>query len=233
MNDTETRLQAILGRNHALAEHTRDPDFPATYFDTLQGWQRARLARSYAELLVEPQFRAAGHFFLEELYGGLEFRERDQQVSRVLPVMTRTLPEHMLHALARAFELQAISLELDMDMAQQMAQAGISELDDRAYQHLYRLTGRPKDRRQQIELIHGLGLELNEVVRHRLVLNLVRLLRLPARAAGFSQLQDFLEQGLWAFRKMKDGERFVETIYQSELEIMRRLLSGAENPFDV
>lgn len=233
MTDTESRLQAALGRNHALAEHTRDPDFPATYFGSLQRWQRARLARSYADLLAEPQFRAAGHFFLEELYGGLEFRERDQQVSKVLPVMTRTLPEHLLHALARAFELQAISLELDMEMAGQMARADISELDERAYQRLYLLTGRAEDRRQQIELIHGLGLELNDVVRHRLVLNLVRLLRLPARAAGFGQLQDFLEQGLWAFRKMGDGERFVETIYRREHEIMRRLLDGAENPFDV
>lgn len=233
MSDTESRLHAALGRNHALAELTRDPDFPAAYFDTLQRWQRARLARSYADLLAEPQFRAAGHFFLEELYGGLEFRERDQQVTRVLPVMTRTLPEHLLHALARAFELQAISLELDMDMAQQMAQAGVGELDERAYQRLYRLTGRAEDRRQQIELIHGLGLELNEVVRHRLVLNLVRLLRLPARAAGFGQLQDFLEQGLRAFRKMGDGERFVETIYQRETEIMQRLLSGAGRPFKI
>lgn len=233
MNDAERRLKAALGRNHALAERTREKDFPAARFEMLQRWQRERLAHTYADLLAEPQFQAAGHFFLEELYGGLEFRERDQQVSKVLPVMTRTLPEHMLHALARAFELQAISLELDMEMARHMALNEVSEIDEGAYQRLYQSTGRAEDRRQQIELIHGLGLELNEVVRHRMVLNLVRLLRVPARAAGFGLLQDFLEKGLWAFRKMGDGQLFVETIYQREHEIMQRLLDGDEHPFSI
>lgn len=233
MNKTELRLQAALNENHALAEATRRSSFPAEAFDALQQWQRERLAQTYADLMADDQFRAAGEFFLNELYGGLAFRERDQQVARVLPVMIRTLPEHMLHALARAFELQALSLELDMDMAHHMPADALQDLDAATYQRIYISTARREDRLRQIELIRDLGLELNELVRHRLVLNLVKLLRVPARAAGFGLLQDFLEQGLWAFRAMQDGPRFVTSVYQRELEIMQRLLDGQGAPFDL
>ncbi|NND44376.1 MAG: hypothetical protein HKN58_03565, partial [Xanthomonadales bacterium] len=112
--DTVKALRAALERNHALAGRIQDPGFPTAAFERLQQWQRKRLADTYADLLAEPQFSAAGHFFLEELYGGLDFQERDQQVARVLPVMIRTLPGHMLHALTNAFELQALSLQLDI-----------------------------------------------------------------------------------------------------------------------
>jgi hypothetical protein len=225
------RLQRALERNHGLAQRLADPQFPLPVFDRLQQWQRARLARSYADLLGDPQFSAAGHFFLDELYGGLAFRERDQQVARVLPVMTRSLPNHMLHALAGAFELQALSLELDMEMAACLLAEGRPEVDMKAYHASYLATGRPDERKRQIELIRALGLELLEIVQQRSVLRLVRLLRLPARAAGFGLLQDFLEQGLRAFRQMQDGRRFVETVYQREWHFMERLFEGRPEPF--
>ncbi|HSM69000.1 MAG TPA: hypothetical protein VK830_04735 [Xanthomonadales bacterium] len=233
MNATEQRLQASLARNHELAELTRARGFPAREFAAVQQWQRQRLAETYADLLAEEQFEAAGHFFLEEIYGGLEFRERDQQVARVLPVMARMLPEHMLRTMTGAFDLQALSLELDMDMARHMAAAGLLALDTPAYGRIYRSTGRERDRDQQIELFRRLGLELVELVRHRLVLNFVRLMRMPARAAGFGRLQDFLEQGLWAFRQMQDGEYFVLTVHQREQAIMINLRAGSDQPFEV
>jgi hypothetical protein len=233
LNATEQRLQASLARNHELADLTRARGFPAREFAALQRWQRQRLAETYADLLAEEQYAAAGHFFLEEIYGGLEFRERDQQVARVLPAMARMLPEHMLQTMAGAFELQALSLELDMDMARHMAAAGLLDLDATSYRRIYQLTGRERDRQQQIELIRQLGLELLELVRHRLVLNLIQLLRWPARAAGFRRLQDFLEQGLWAFRKMQEGQHFVLTVHRREHAIMKNLRAGSDQPFEV
>jgi len=231
MSESERRIETALARNHALAERTREAGFPGPAFDALQSWQRERLAVTYADLLEEEQFRAAGRFFLDELYGGLAFRERDQQVVKVLPVMKRTMPDYMLHALARAFELQALSLDLDLAMTDCLVSRGDSGLDTAVYRDIYRQIGREADRRQQIDLIRDLGLELTRLVRRRLVMNLVRLLRLPARASGFGKLQDFLEQGLWSFRKMKDGPRFVNTVYERETVIMQGLMQGSDSPF--
>jgi len=226
-------LRQALADSHALAERFDEAGFPRAELETLQDWQRQRLARTYQALISQARYRAAGDFFLDEIYGGLNFRERDHQVERVLPVMVRTMPDYMLLALAEAFELQSLSLSLDMDMAVALREFGWDGLDTHRYGEVYRRCGRPDDRERQIELIGELGLKLNELVHHRLVMFLIRTLRGPARAAGFGLLQNFLESGLNAFQVMDDGTEFIETIWHNEERIMRRLFAGDQNPFDI
>jgi len=225
------RLRQALTESHELATRFDEPGFPHEELEVLQTWQRRRLADSYRDLISQERYAAAGEFFLAELYGGLNFRERDQQMERVLPVMVRMLREDMLLALAEAFELQSLSLSLDMDMTVALQQSGWKELTTDRYGEIYRTCGRPLDRERQIELIGQLGLVLNELVHHRLVLFLIRTLRGPARAAGFGLLQAFLEQGLRAFQIMGDGTEFIETIWHNEDRIMQRLFAGEKNPF--
>ena len=62
---------------------------------------------------------------------------------------------------------------------------------------------------------------------------LIRVLRGPARAAGFGLLQGFLETGLVAFRAMGDGTEFVNTIWERETLVMRRLLGSHAHPFEL
>jgi hypothetical protein len=226
------RVREALTRSHRLASRLDEPGFPLPVFEALQDWQRDRLARSYADLVAVDRYRAAAEFFLTELYGGLHFRERDHEVERVLPIMIRMLRDDMLLALAEAFELQALSLDLDMSMARVMADSGLDALDVESYGTVYRACGRAGDRARQIELIRQLGLVLNELVHHRVVLLMVRMVRGPARAAGFGLLQSFLESGLFAFRAMGDGTEFVEAIWERERRAMQKLLAGEQRPFD-
>lgn len=225
------RLKQALAESHALAQRLDEPDFPLAELEVLQDWQRQRLARSFKDLINQERYRAAGDFFLAELYGGLHFRERDQEMERVLPVMVRMLRDDMLLALAEAFELQSLSLDLDMDMAAILHKSGWKKLNVARYGEIYRACGRRADREKQVETIRDLGLVLNQLVHHRLVLWMVRTVRGPARAAGFGLLQSFLEQGLTAFRTMGDGTEFIETIWNKETTVMRRLMAGDENPF--
>ena len=233
MKEHEERLRKALTSSHQMAKRLDAKGFGLKSLLLLQNWQRARLAGTYSDLLNEARFLAAGHFFLDELYGGLNFRERDQEVERVLPVMVRLLPDHMLLVLTRAFELQALSLDLDIDMAGRMFAKGWNSLDAGRYGVLYRETGRAGDRDKQLGQIYELGLALNELVHHRLVLRLISLLRGPARLAGFEHLQGFLEDGLLAFQAMRDGTVFIQAIRDRENEIMRRLQAGEERPFEV
>jgi hypothetical protein len=224
-------LRQALADSHELATRIDKTGFPLEEFEILQDWQRKRLARSYQDLTSQERYQAAGEFFLAELYGGLHFRERDQEMERVLPVMLRMLRDDMILVLAEAFELQSLSLGFDMDMTVALQQSGWDQLNASRYGEIYRACGRPADRERQIELIRHLGLALNELVHHRLVLWLIRTLRGPARAAGFGLLQSFLEQGLRAFQIMGDGTEFVETIWRSEREVMQRLFAADEDPF--
>jgi len=225
------RLRSMLARNHRFAESITQAGFPLPLFEQLQDWQRARLARSFEELERKPDCGPAVQFFLTELYGGLGFRERDQDLDRVMHLMIRFLPDRTLWTMSEAFELQAISLEFDRAMALQMQQDGIDALDMPTYCAVYRAAGDRPGRERQIELIRKLGYDLDKLVRLPLVSFLVRLLHAPAHAAGFGALQDFLEQGLAAFREMDDVRHFIETIYEREWAAMEALFAGAERPF--
>lgn len=231
MKRNAKRLRQALADSHALGASLDESGFPLQELEILQNWQRQRLENSFKDFFRQERYVAAGNFFLSELYGGLHFRERDQEMERVLPVMVRMLRDDMLLALAEAFELQSLSLDLDIEMTMALQQSGWKELNTDRYGAIYRTCGRASDRLKQIELIRHLGLELNELVHHRLVLLLIRTLRRPARAAGFGLLQSFLEQGLFAFRTMGDGTEFVETVWRRESEVMNKLQAGDENPF--
>ena len=233
MKKSAPRLRRALADSHKLATRLDEPGFPLTELEHVQSWQRDRLARTYEDFILQERYRAAGNFFLDELYGGLHFRERDQEMERVLPFMVRMLRDDMILVLAEAFELQSLSLQFDMEMTTQFHRSGWDQLNTQRYGEIYRACGRAKARENQIELIHRLGLALNELVHHRLVLWLIRTVRGPARAAGFGLLQSFLENGLNAFRRMGDGSGFIETVRRRESDVMRRLLVEDEDPFNV
>lgn len=229
----ESRLQGALADNHEIAARIDRPGFPREEFEILQAFQRQRLARSYADLEAREEYRPAVVFFLEELYGGLHFRERDRQVARVLPVMVRMLPAHMLNSLAGAFELQALSLDLDGRLAEAMCARSLTELTVADYAAIYPAVPR-SEREAQLEMIRELGLVLTRLVDRRGVMLLIRAMRAPARAAGFGALQDFLERGLGAFRAMdQHGAEFIATVFERESAVMQRLYAGDGDPFRV
>jgi hypothetical protein len=225
------RLNEMLTRNHALADRIQSRGFPLDEFELLQAWQRDRLGRSFADLIEQESYRPACNFFLSELYGGLDFLQRDQDMGKVMSVMTRFLPDGVLLSMSEAFELQAISLEYDISMAGYIEREGMEGLDMPSYCAVYRACSDRPGRSRQIELIRKLGWDLDRLVHRVLVTYLVRLLHGPAHAAGFGALQDFLESGLESFRAMEDARYFIETIYGREREAMERMFAGDERPF--
>lgn len=225
------QLQKMLARNHDLAGRTSAVDFPLEEFNALQQWQQERLLTSFSDLFEQEGYHPAIEFFLSDIYGGLDFRERDQDMGKVMPVMVRFLPDRALVTLAEAFELQAISLEYDERMAHYMKRENVRHLDMESYLPVYLAGGGRKGRERQIKLIHKLGYDLDALVRKSLINYLVRLLRGPAHAAGFGSLQEFLETGLESFRALDDARGFVDTIYEREWAAMGRLFDGEPDPF--
>ena len=231
VNSGARRLYEMLDRNRGLGSEIGADGFPLAAFDELQMWQRRRLSMTFDDLIRQEAYRPAVTFFLTELYGGLDFRDRDHDMSRVMPVMKRFLPDKVLFIMSEAFELQAISLEFDMKMAVHMEQAGISTLDMNRYCETYRACSDQAGRERQILLIRKLGYDLDRLVRKPLVNTLLRLLRGPAHAAGFGKLQEFLEAGLGSFRALEDVRYFNETVYEREWGAMQKMFAGEENPF--
>lgn len=203
--------------------------------EALSAWQTARLARTYADFAEHKRYQPAIKFFLEDLYGTRDFTQRDTDIERVYPIMARVLSDNAMHSLSLAVELHALSQQLDNLMIQMLVgEMGVAlgeggdKLEKQTYAEAYRRCDNYQDRVRQIDLIHQTGSLLEEVIHHPLIYTMARLARGPAKAAGFGELQDFIERGLAAFRKMKVAAPFLSAIREREMAILDQVYSGAE-----
>jgi hypothetical protein len=217
----------------------RDPAVDArntlAILPALKAWQSRRLAKGFDDLARRPNYAAASRFFLDDLYGEHDVSWRDRDIQRMLPTLRAWLPESVLQTVAKALELDLLSHELDLSMAEALEQDEErgARIDDAAYARAYRKVGRRRDRERQIELLLHVGGELDRIVRKPLVFTMLRFARAPAQAAGLGKLQGFLERGFSAFKAMGSADDFLEAIRARETEVMRRMFSGHPAPFDV
>lgn len=199
----------------------------------LRRWQSRRLANTHADLLQSPRYQPAADFFLNELYGDRDFRQREQDLARVMPMMARILPEAMLHTAALALELNTLSHELDARMTHILLEEfGLDEgLDEDRYIAAYRRCARYELRGHQINLVERLGRDLRTTVPKRFIHTALKLARTPARLAGLEALHHFMESGFHAFRHMgADADTFVTTVTRRERAILERIRAGHPRP---
>jgi hypothetical protein len=212
------RLSQLRGERH---------DAPARLAE-VKRWQAQRLQQTYADIASQPRYRAATAFFLDDLYGTKDFSARDQAMLRILPVMSRILPEKAVETAALAIELEAVSEALDQRLA---AALGEGPIDDGAYAKAYRQTSTRAERQHQVELIDAVGHRLDAVVGKPFLSSTLKLMRQPAKVAGLGDLQDFLERGFAAFRGMKGADAFLAVVRERETALLNRLFSGKAEPF--
>lgn len=199
----------------------------------LRRWQTDRLAGGFRDFLADPRKRPAATFFLTDLYSDRDFSARDRDVAKVMPLMARLLPENLLIAATDTIELAIISHAFDLRLAEQLAQrkqpgAAITEPD---YAAAYRAVGCSRLRRHQIALIVEVGQTLDAAVKRHGVYRLLKAARLPAKLAGLSELQGFLERGFSAFDHLGGAEAFLDAIAAREYQVSARLFAGHSQPF--
>jgi hypothetical protein len=191
----------------------------------LKAYQQKRFETTYADLLADPRYTAAAHFFLDELYGPHDFTRRDAQFARVVPGLVRLFPREVVDTVAHLAALHALSEELDTLMARHL---GARALDRAAYVEAWQCTGRPQDRRRQIELMHRVGLDLDVYTRNPLLRHSLRMMRGPAKLARMEALQQFLESGFDTFRALRGAQPFLALIVRRETELADRLFGATD-----
>lgn len=236
--DVERRLERLLEANARWRDPLREPRNRSPWLAPLQRWQSARLAGSFADFSAAPATRDATRFFLDDLYGDHDVSARDRGVVRMLPMMKRVLPAELLGTAADAIELAVLSHAFDLRVATALEalvprRAHESLLDAATYAQAYREAGLPRLRGRQIRLIVRIGVALDAAVHKPWLARLLRLSRLPARAAGLMALQSFLERGFAAFARMDDAAGFMAEIARREGAVSQRLFAGDAEPFAV
>lgn len=217
---------AILGHLQVVAAERQrraaDPALDARVV-ALKAYQQRRFSLTYADLLRNPRYGAAARFFLVELYGPTDFTRRDAQFARVVPALVRLFPEEIVATVATVAELHALSETLDTAAAEALDDAPI---DAEAYLQAWQRVGRMPDRARQVELTLRVAAELDRFTRKPLLRSTLRLMRGPARAAGLSELQRFLESGLETFGAMKGAQHFVDLVGARERDFAAALFAA-------
>jgi hypothetical protein len=220
---TENAARVFELRQQALAEPKS-----AAARQSLRAWQARRLARTHADLLSHPKFANAATFFLTDVYGANDSSFRDEELHRVIPTMTKLLPAAGLETVADAMELDALSEDLDAAVVKALGR-NVRAIDAPAYGSAYRKVGRRQDRERQIEIIRDIGHSLARLTRQPFVGTSLSLMRKPAKLAGLSNLQSFLERGYQAFRDMGDVDEFLQRILEREEALLAALFAGDDS----
>ena len=189
----------------------------------IKKYQHARFERSYTDLLGQPRYAAAARFFLNELYGPHDFSERDAQFARVVPGLVRLFPREIVHTVRTLGELHALSETLDSAMARVLDTVPVSP---QAYMTAWQAASPEADRYRQIDLMLAVARALDRYTRNPVLRHSLRLMRVPARAAGLARLQTFLESGFDTFRDMRGADEFLNTVTARERALAAALFRG-------
>jgi hypothetical protein len=191
----------------------------------LRAWQAARLERTYSDLRDNPRYAQAIAFFLNDLYGPHDLSARDREFDRAWRYLKRALPHGMLDVVGQAIELQALTIELDLQLLSHLAPEAISAA---SYRAAYRAADHRDERVRQTALVIGIGKQLDRALSRSWLAIALHAAHAPARSIGLATLQGFLERGLSAFRAMGGAGDFLDCIHDRETRLMRTLFDGTE-----
>jgi len=193
----------------------------------VKAFQHQRFEAGYADMLAHKRFGRAARFFLEDLYGPMDFTRRDDQFARIVPGLVRLFPADIVSTVAALADLHALSETLDSQMARVL---GAQAPNPQSYGQAWRTVGQPPQREKQIALMLAVGTALDRYTRNPLLRHSLRLMRGPAQAAGMGVLQAFLERGFDTFGEMRGATEFLDTIARRERELAAHLFAGGDVP---
>jgi len=227
------RLARRLDWQKAINDPKREPRNRLPTLSLLRQWQSKRLEAGFHDFLQNPTMRPAAQFFLSDLYADRDFSARDRDAAKVLPMMSRFLPDSLLRAATDAIELAVLSHAFDLRLAEFLARRPdpLRPISAAEYGRAYQSANYPRLRRHQIGLVLRVGHALDAAVRKHGVYKLLKAARVPAQLAGLSELQKFLERGFTAFDALGGADSFLNQVATRELEISRRLFAGHPQPF--
>ena len=218
--------QSIRSSNELHIEYLEDARLLANY-DRFANWQLEYLLPFFSDLHARKGYAEAIDFTMSDLAGvGISGRDRD--LERASPAITRMLPLGALETIAAAAAMNARILKVNLGICKSL-QVG-NELPDRITIPDYCVACRDASSLEEcVELVHlviGLGRSLKSFIRLPMIGLTLSAMRIPAHAAGFGALQDFLENGYRTFRQIPDIEHFLEEIEVRMIDVFEQIYTA-------
>jgi hypothetical protein len=231
MSHEHSKLAAALREKIRAANrlHRRYLDDPAFFqlYERFIDVQLAYLLPRYDDLRDEPGYDAAIDFIVSDLLGtGTASRDRD--LERVAGIMSRTLPSKALEALVLAMDLNARVLAINVEIATALSSQlqGGDPISEKDYCLASRQAATFAEAETLIAMTRDAGIALDRFAHLPLIRGIAHSMRIPARLAGFSDLQAFLEKGLDTFLGLEDVGEFLDALEDRMTEVFHRVFEA-------
>lgn len=203
MDSAEIIRNAVAGVTALRESATRDPALLEAVRE-VKRFQASRFANTYVDLLQASRFRGAARFFLDELYGDKDYSSRDIQFARIAGALQTLFPHQVVATAVKLAKLHALTENLDHQMGRAWLALAevVPPMPAISYVKAWRSVGRLEGRTAQLAGVLEIGQELDRLTRMPGLRMMLRMMRRPARAAGLSSLQAFLESGFETFAAM-------------------------------
>lgn len=195
--------------------------------DAVKHYQSLRFQNSYRDLIESGPYQAAATFFLEELYGVVDYSRRDAQFARIAGAIERLLPQQAIATAVALARLHVLTEQLDHSMGQVWMSAPADKTAAETYVFAWKSVGRRQERDSQLHMVLELGRDLDRLTRTPGLRLLLKMMRRPAHAAGLHELQKFLETGFDTFATLAKQEAgadgFLQLIEARESKLLQAL----------
>ena len=196
-------------------------------YDRFANWQLDYLLPFFDDIYGKPGYTEALDFTMADL-AGIGISDRDDDLERAAPAITRMLPGRALETIAVAAEMNARILKVNLAICRSlMVEQRLPEpITESAYWVACRKASSLEECVELVHLITDLGRTLSTLIEVPLIGFTLRAMRAPAHAAGFGALQTFLETGYSTFRNIPDIEFFLEIIETRMIGIFEKIFLG-------
>ncbi|MEM1263062.1 MAG: hypothetical protein AAGH76_11755 [Pseudomonadota bacterium] len=209
-----------------------DDDALAAAFRQFLEWQSRYLLAQHAAFAERDEYRDATAFVVNDLTG-FEVSKRDQDLARIIPLMSRVLPDSVLATLARALELNAGALAMNLKICREIEATGaIERLTEQRYAAALRAVTDREAALSMVLAIKDIGRELDRIVQIPMISSTLTSMGLPARLMGFQALHRFLAEGFRVFRALPNTDVFLDELETQMLTVYARLYDSPLDSLD-
>jgi hypothetical protein len=224
--------QQIRRSNEWHVEYLDDAQLLKNY-DRFANWQLQYLLPFFGDLYERDGYAAAIDFTMSDL-AGVGISNRDRDLERAAPAITRMLPLPALATIASAAEMNARVLKVNIAICRCLLENNELPvvITERDYCVACRKASSLAECVELVRLITGLGKTLESLVEVPMIGMMLRAMRVPAHAAGFGALQEFLENGYFTFKQIPDIDHFLDEIEDRMIRIFERIYTTPLDELD-
>ncbi len=221
------RFRQFIRRSNELHLEYLDDAHLCRNYEFFANWQLEYLLPFFSDLYAQEGYSEAIDFTMSDL-AGIGISDRDRDLARAAPAITRLLPLGALVTIAAGAEMNARVLEINIAICRSlMVGNGLpAEITEYDYCVACREASSLKQCVELVQLIAGLGHTLGSLVDIPVIGITLRAMRAPAHAAGFGALQEFLENGYRTFKQIPDIDHFLSELETRMTEVFERIYTA-------